>query len=72
MHAGEEILPPGKEAAATTKASHEVMNLVRGNPELSLLVVRLHEAGRSWPDVKAAAEAKLKPVNRSFSADVLR
>jgi hypothetical protein len=48
------------------------MDLVREKPELSLLVVQLHEAGRSWPDVKAAVEAKLKPVNRSFSADVLR
>ena len=66
------FLPPGKEAAATTKASHEVMNLVRGNPELSLLVVRLHEAGRSWPDVKAAVEAETKPAKRSLSADVLR
>ena len=66
------FLPLGKEAAAATKASHEVMDLVRKNPELSLLVVQLHEAGRSWPDVKAAVEAKLKPANRSFSADVLR
>jgi len=48
------------------------MDLVREKPELSLLVVQLHEAGRSWPDVKAAVEAKLKQVNRSFSADVLR
>jgi hypothetical protein len=48
------------------------MDLVREKPELSLLVVQLHEAGRSWPDVKAAVEAKLKLVNRSFSADVLR
>jgi hypothetical protein len=45
---------------------------VRKNPELSLLVVQLHEAGRSWPDVKAAVEAKLKPAKRSFSGDVLR
>ena len=39
-------LPQGKEAAAETKASHEVMELVRENPELSLLVVQLREAGR--------------------------
>jgi hypothetical protein len=65
------FLPPGKAAAAETKASHEVMDLVRENPELSLLVVQLHEAGRSWPDVKAAVEAKLKPAKRSFSGDVL-
>jgi hypothetical protein len=60
----------GKEAAAETKASHGVMELVRKNPELSLLVVQLHEAGRSWPDVKTAVEAKTKPAKRSFSADV--
>jgi hypothetical protein len=64
--------PRGKEAAAETKASHEVMDLVRKNPELSLLVVQLHEAGRSWPDVKAAVEAKTKPAKKSFSADVQR
>ena len=66
------FLPRGKEAAAETKASHEVMELVRKDPELSFLVVQLHEAGRSWPDVKAAVEAKTKPAKRSFSADVLR
>jgi len=64
--------PRGKEAAAETKASHEVMDLVRKNPELSLLVVQLHEAGRSWSDVKAAVEAKTKPAKKSFSADVQR
>jgi hypothetical protein len=65
--------PRGKEAAAETKASHEVMELVRQNTELSLLVVQLREAGRSWPDVKAAVEAaKTKPAKRSFSGDVLR
>jgi len=32
------FLPRGKEAAAETKASHEVMDLVRENPELSLMV----------------------------------
>ncbi len=66
------FLPPGKEAAAETKASHEVMDLVRENPELSFLVIQLHEAGRSWPDVKAAVEAKTKPAKRSYSGDVLR
>ena len=63
------FLPPGKEAAAETKASHEVMELVRENPELSFMVIQLHEAGRSWPDVKAAVEAKAKPA---FVDDVLR
>ena len=65
-------LPQGKEAAAETKASHEVMELVRENPELSLLVVQLHEAGRSWPDVKSAVEAKTKPLKKSRSGNVLR
>ena len=65
-------LPQGKEAAAETKASHEVMELVRKNPELSFLVVQLHEEGRSWPDVKAAVEAKTKSEKKSFSGDVLR
>jgi hypothetical protein len=66
------FLPPGKEAAPETKASHEVMDLVRKDPELSLLVVQLHEAGHSWPDVKAAVEAKTEPAKRSSSGDVLR
>jgi hypothetical protein len=69
---GRRFLPLGKAAAAETKASHEVMDLVRESPELSFLVVQLHEAGRSWPDVKAAVEAKTKPATRSFSGDVLR
>ena len=38
------FLPLGKEAAAETKASHEVMELVRKNPELSFLVVQLHQS----------------------------
>jgi hypothetical protein len=42
---------------------------VRKNPELSFMVIQLHEAGRSWPDVKAAVEAKAKPA---FVDDVLR
>ncbi len=33
------FLPPRKEAADETKASHEVMELVRQNPKLSLLVI---------------------------------
>ena len=69
---GRRFLPLGKEAAAETKASHEVMDLVRENPELSFLVVQLREAGRSWPDVKTAIETRTKPAMRSFSSDVLR
>jgi hypothetical protein len=64
------FLPLGKDAAAETKASHEVMDLVRENGELSLMAFKLHEAGRSWPDVKAAVEAKMKTAKRS--SDVLR
>ena len=60
----------GKDAAAETKASHDVMDLVRENRELSLMVLKLHEARRSWPDVKAAVEAKTKTAKRS--SDVLR
>ena len=66
------FLPRGKEAAAATKASHEVMDLVRKAPELNLLVIRLREEGHSWPDVKAAVEAKTKPAKRSVLGDVLR
>ena len=66
------FLPPGDAAAKATKASHEVMDLVREKPELSLLVVQLHEAGCSWSDVKAAIETRMKPATRSFSSDVLR
>jgi hypothetical protein len=54
------FLPPGRVAAAETKASHEVMELVRKDPALSLLVVRLREAGQPWHQVKAAIEAKIK------------
>jgi hypothetical protein len=66
------FLPLGKDAAAETKASHEVMDLVRESPELSLMVFKLHGAGRSWPDVKAAVEAKMRPARKSLSSDVLR
>jgi hypothetical protein len=66
------FLPLGKDAAAETQARHEVMDLVRENPELSLLVVQLHDAGRSWRDVKAAVEIKTKLAKRPRSADVQR
>jgi hypothetical protein len=62
----------GQGGSGGTKASHEVMELVRANPEFSLLVVQLHKAGRSGPDVKAAVEAKTKPEKRSLSGHVLR
>ena len=41
------------------QASHEVMELVRSNSVLSLLVVQLREAGKSWRGVKVAIEAEL-------------
>jgi len=70
------FLPPNCAAAAETKASHEAMELVRKDHALSLFVIRLREAGRSWPDVKAAVEAKTKtktkPSKRPCSDDVLR
>jgi hypothetical protein len=53
------FLPPRREAAVETKASHEVMDLVRQNPELGLLVIQLREAGRSWLFVKTEIEAKI-------------
>jgi hypothetical protein len=66
------FLPRSRAAAAETKASHEVMELVRKDAVLSLLVVQLREAGRSWAEVKAAVEAKSKRAKRSFPGDVRR
>ena len=66
------FLPPSRVAAAETKASHEVMELVRKDPALSLLVVRLREAGRPWRQVKVGIEAKIKrarPGRRSRQAN---
>jgi hypothetical protein len=54
------FLPPSRVAAAEMKASHEVMELVRKDPALSLLVVRLRVAGEPWHQVKVAIEAKIK------------
>jgi len=45
--------------AEATKASHEVMRLVRGNSELSHLVLRLRDSGLSWREVRAAIEAEI-------------
>ena len=47
------------EPAEATKASHEVMGLVRGNSELSHLVLRLRDSGLSWREVKAAIQAEI-------------
>ena len=54
--------PRGKEAAAETKASHEVMELVRQSSKLGLLVIQLRENGRSWSFIKARIEAQTKPA----------
>jgi hypothetical protein len=61
------FLPPRSEAAVETKASHEVMELVRQNPELGLLVIRLREAGRSWLVVKTELEAKIDLAKQRHS-----
>jgi hypothetical protein len=58
------FLPPRSEAAVETKASHEVMELVRQNPKLGLLVIKLREAGRSWLTVKTEIEAKINRARR--------
>jgi hypothetical protein len=36
------------------------MDLVRLNGELGLVVIRLRDEGRSWSEVKAVIEAKIK------------
>jgi hypothetical protein len=50
---------PLTSAEAEMSASHAVMELVRTNSVLSLLVVRLREAGKSWREVKAAIETEV-------------
>ena len=54
------FLSPSRVAAVETKASHEVMDLVRGKPALSRLVVQLRDEGRSWRAVQTAIEAEIK------------
>jgi hypothetical protein len=51
--------PPPLSSAEETHASHEVMDLVRSDSDLSLLVIKLREAGKSWRQVKAAIEAEI-------------
>ena len=53
-----------RDAAAETQAKHELMDLVRNNRELHLLVFQLRDAGRSWPEVKTAVETKVKKLRR--------
>ena len=54
------FLPPSREVAAETKASQEVMDLVRLHRELGLLVIQLRDAGRLWSEVKTLIEAKIR------------
>ena len=54
------FLPPSGEVAAETKASQEVMDLVRLHRALGLLVIQLRDAGRPWSQVKAVIEARIK------------
>ena len=51
--------PPPLSSAEETHASHEVMELVRSDLDLSLLVIQLREVGKSWREVKAAIEATI-------------
>jgi hypothetical protein len=57
---------PTNLGAAETEASHEVMELVRGNSTLNHLVVQLREARMSWQDVKAAIQAKMADSSASY------
>ena len=53
------------EPAETIKASHEVMGLVRGNSELSHLVLRLRDSGLWWREVRAVVQAEIDRRSRS-------
>jgi hypothetical protein len=50
---------PLTSGAAETSASHAVMELVRSNSVLSLLVVQLRDAGKSWREVKAEISSRV-------------
>ena len=50
---------PLTSAEAEMSASHAVMELVRTNSVLSLLVIHLREAGKSWREVKAEIEDEI-------------
>jgi hypothetical protein len=58
------FLPLSREVATETKASHEVMDLVRLRRELGLVVIRLRDAGRPWSKVKVVIEAKIRSALR--------
>jgi hypothetical protein len=57
LHDRDEVPVPRN--ADETHASHQVMELVRSNSALSLLVVQLRVAGKSWRGVKTAIEAEI-------------
>ena len=53
------MLREGDDPAEATKASHEVMGLVRGNSVLSHLVLRLRDSGLWWREVRAAIQSEI-------------
>jgi hypothetical protein len=57
--------PMSRAAALETKASHQVMELVRKKPTLGQLVIRLREQGLSWREIQAVIETKIKPARPS-------
>jgi hypothetical protein len=59
------MAPEDDDPAETTKARQEVMELVRGNSELSHLVLRLRDSGMSWLQVKAAIQTEIDRRNGS-------
>ena len=59
----------GDDPAEATKASHEVMGLVRGNSALSHLVLRLRDIGLSWREVRAAIEAEINGRSGSLQLE---
>ena len=53
-----------------TKASHEVMDMVRGISAFSHMVFRLRESGLSWRDVKAVIDAERERVALNHHVNV--
>jgi hypothetical protein len=53
------FLPLSGKVAAETKASQEVIDLVRLHRELGLLVIQLRDAGRPWSEVKVLIEDEI-------------
>ena len=65
MKSKRRLLPATRGAAAETQAVHELMELVRNNPEANRLVFQLREAGRSWPDVLKVVRRRARAVDPS-------